>query len=294
MTLRRAHIILILLMFSLGVFAQTSPASLFYDIGLMIEDSTKSIQDEAEESEESLQNDPELLGQQMELEEELNRYQHKLAETEVRLRHQTKIIDSLQTEIAMIKAASETDRALLSTRITSLVDMHEKAQKKPEFIPGAITASDSVFAELHTPWKDVTVTTVPASSVQAGPRLTDKEEQAAYRNGLTKYHQALYYQAIEDFNTIVQRGGDMTMRANAQYWVGRCYFEKGLYDEAISALEQVQRFENSDKLDDALVMIGLAFKNKNRLPEAKLAFQELVSRHPGSEYLTLARRFAQE
>jgi TolA-binding protein len=86
----------------------------------------------------------------------------------------------------------------------------------------------------------------------------------------------------------------MTLCANAQYWVGRCYYEKGLYDEAISALEQVQRFENSDKQDDALVMIGLSFKNKDRLPEAKLAFQELVTRHPGSEYLTLARRFVQD
>jgi len=30
------------------------------------------------------------------------------------------------------------------------------------------------------------------------------------------------------------------------------------------------------------------------MPEAKLAFQELVTRHPGSEYLTLAKRFVQE
>ncbi len=284
------YIILIVLLFGLTVSGQVGQGSLFYDIGLRIEDSTQTSPDVDTEIIDS----PELLGQQMELEEELNRYQHKLAETEIRLRYQTNVIDSLQAEIAQIKAAGETDRALLSTRITSLVGQQESAKRTPEFVPGETQTSDSVFAELHTPWKHVAVTAVPVNQQYTGPKLTEREEQAAYRSGLTKYHQELYYQAIEDFNNIVQGGVDVTMRANAQYWVGRCYFEKGLYDEAISALEQVQRFENSDKLDDALVMIGLAFKNKDRLPEAKLAFQELVSRHPGSEYLTLARRFVQE
>ncbi|MCF7826767.1 MAG: tetratricopeptide repeat protein [Candidatus Marinimicrobia bacterium] len=283
------YITLTILLLGLTALGQNKPGSLFYDIGLMIEDSSKANPELSAESVDSL----ELMGEQMELEEELNRYQHKLAETEMRLRYQTSVIDSLQSEIAQIRAAGETDRALLSTRITSLVGQQAEALKTPAFIPGESGTSDSVYAELHTPWRHAAVTSVPAQA-QRGPKLTEREEQAAYRSGLTKYHQELYYQAIEDFNNIVQGGTDETLRANAQYWVGRCYYEKGLYDEAIVALEQVQIFENSDKLDDALVMIGLAFKNKNRLPEAKLAFQELVSRHPGSEYLTLARRFVQE
>ena len=224
----------------------------------------------------------------------MNRYQQKLAETEIQLRYQTRIIDSLQTEMDQVKAAGETDRALLSTRITRLVDQQEDAEKIPAFVPGENRLSDSVFAELHTPWRDVTVNTQVQYRAPTGPKLTEADEQTAYRRGLTKFHQQYYYQAIDEFNTIVNRGTDITLRANAQYWVGRCYFEKGLYDKAISTLEQVQRYEHSDKQDDALVMIGLAFKNKDRLPEAKLAFQELVSRHPGSEYLTLARRFVQE
>lgn len=264
--------------------------SLFYDIGLRIEDSSKTEAATLLEDGES----PVLSQEQQGLEEELNRYQQKLAETEIQLRYQTRIIDSLHAEMDQVRAAGETDRALLTTRITSLVDQQEDADKKPTFVPGENQPSDSVFAELHTPWKDVTINTQPQYVVQAGPRLTEAEEQAAYRRGLTKFHQQYYYQAIDEFNTIVGRGSDITLRANAQYWVGRCYFEKGLYDKAISSLEQVQHFEHSDKLDDALVMIGLAFKNKDRLPEAKLAFQELVTRHPGSEYLTLARRFVQE
>ncbi|NQV30840.1 MAG: tetratricopeptide repeat protein [Candidatus Marinimicrobia bacterium] len=290
--MNRHQIYIVLLLLFSGVLAlgQTSTGNLFYDIGLMIEDSSTSAPDlEAENVDEHI-----FTQEEQQLEEELNRYQQKLAETEMHLRYQTSVIDSLQNEIAQIRAASETDRALLSTRITSLVGQQANAERPAIFSPGETQSTDSVFAELDTPWKDVSIHTRPVQQTQAGPRLSEAEEQAAYRGGLTKFHQQLYYQAIEDFNSIVQRGVDVTMRANAQYWVGRCYYEKGLYNEAIAALEQVQRFENSDKLDDALVMIGLAFKNKNLLPEAKLAFQELVTRHPGSEYLTLARRFVQE
>ncbi|MEA3287073.1 MAG: tetratricopeptide repeat protein [Candidatus Marinimicrobia bacterium] len=282
-------IIILTIIVASPLLGQTG-GNLLYDIGLMIEDTSKFSNDTLQ----IYSDTPETPFEQQVLEEELNRYQQKLAETEIRLRFQTRVIDSLQTEITMIKAAGETDQALLSDRITSLVDQQIKAIQQPGFVPGNSQMSDRVYAELDTPWKDVDVIVRPMQHSPMGPKLTIAEEQATYRRGLTKFHQQFYYQAVDEFNTIVRRGSDITLRANAQYWVGRCYFEKGLYDEAISALEQVQRFEYSDKLDDALVMIGLAFKNKDRLPEAKLAFQELVSRHPGSEYLTLAKRFVQE
>lgn len=285
----QTYIALFILITGSLAFGQTGAGNLLYDIGLMIDDSTAATPKTPLENGTT----PILTQEQQVLEEELNRYQQQLAETEIRLRYQTGVIDSLHNEIALIKAAGETDKALLTTRITTLVDQQEKAVRNPAIIPGEAATSDSVFAELETPWKDVSVNTQPLVQAQAGPRLTVAEEQAAYRSGLTKFHLQYYYQAIDEFNTIVMRGNDITLRANAQYWVGRCYYEKGLYNEAISALEQVQRFEHSDKLDDALVMIGLAFKNKDRLPEAKLAFQELVTRHPGSEYMTLAKRFVQ-
>jgi TolA-binding protein len=282
-------LIFILLIGSTSVSAQDA-SSLFYDIGLVIDDTTGLNLNTPQESTQPY----EISLEQKALEEELGRYVQKLAETEIRLRYQTMIIDSLQSEIALVKAAGETDKALLTTRITDLVNQQEKANTTPDFSINPLSVSDSVFAELDTPWKRQTQMTFASTQAPVGPFLSQTEEQTAYRMGLTKFHQAYFYQAIKEFNTIVQRGTDLTMKANAQYWVGRCYYEKGLFDEAISALEQVQRYRYSDKQDDALVLIGLAFKNKNRLPEAKLAFQELVNKHPGSEYLTLAKRFVQE
>ncbi|MCF7806888.1 MAG: tetratricopeptide repeat protein [Candidatus Marinimicrobia bacterium] len=285
----RTILTIFLLLSSLTLLAQDA-SNLFYDIGLVIEDTTGLDLNTPQESTQP----GELSMEQLALEEELNRYVQKLAETEIRLRYQTMVIDSLQSEISLIKAAGETDKALLTTKITDLVNQQEQANASPAYSITPNAVSDSAFAELETPWNAAVVKKVPTSPAPVGSPLTTKEEQAAYRLGLTKFHQEYYYQAIKEFNTIVHRGTDLNMKANAQYWVGRCYYEKGQYDEAISTLEQVQRYTSSDKLDDALVLIGLAFKNKNRLPEAKLAFQELVTKHPGSEYLTLAKRFVQE
>jgi len=290
MTVAQTKTALLTLMLVLPALGQTTNGNLFYDIGLLIQDSSKAADSHGLDSTQA----PTLTQEQQALEEELNRYQQKLAETEIQLKFQTQVIDSLQTEITQIRAAGVTDRALLTTRITSLVDQQDRTDQQPEVVPGTLQMSDSAFAELRHPWQDVTVQHQSSNQLPVGPKLTPAEERAAYRRGLTKFHQQFYYQAIEDFNTIVVRGSDVTLMANSQYWVGRCYFEKGLYDEAITALEKVQRYQQSDKQDDALVMIGLAFKNKHRLPEAKLAFQELVARHPGSEYLTLAKRFVRE
>ena len=112
-----------------------------------------------------------------------------------------------------------------------------------------------------------------------------------YRSALSKYHQQFYYSAVEDLKQIVQGSADPAVRANAQYWIGRSYYENGLYDEAIVALEKVKQYPETDKVDDALVMIGLAFQQLNNMDEAKVVFKELVNQHPESEYLTLAKRF---
>lgn len=284
----RSFIFSMLILTGSLLFGQTG--SLLYDIGIVVEDSTGLELDVMQDS--SLPE--EITEEQKALEEELNRYQQKLVDTEIRLLKQTRIIDSLQTEIAMIKAAGETDKALLTSKISDLEDQQSKGQVTPEYPIDPTSMSDSVFAELNSPWKNVPITHAPQRNMVSGPPLTIHEEQAAYRRGLTKFHQEYFYQAIDEFNTIVHRGQDADMRANSEYWVGRCYYEKGLFDEAISSFERLQQYPHSDKQDDALVMIGLAFKNKNRMSEAKLAFQELVAKHPGSEYLTLAKRFVKD
>jgi TolA-binding protein len=275
--------VLILTLTGLVVAQAPGTSDFLYDMGIVIEKDAASTTDSTQAPAE------ETPSQQEMLKAELTRYQEKLVMTELQMRAQKRVIDSLITEIERVNVARETDRALLSSRINTL----EEQQNEP---PAAMTpstpnaASDSAWAEL-TNTKTVSAARSPGKTAGAAPALTAEAEQQLYRQGLTKFHQQYHYSAIEDFKTILERGSDETLKASAQYWTGRSYYEKEMYDEAIIAFEKVKHYPRSDKQDDALAMIGLAFQQKNDLDEAKIAFRELVTHHPSSEYITLAKRF---
>jgi TolA-binding protein len=272
-----------LIIFLLGAtaIAQVSGSGGFlYDMGIVIGDSTQ--QDSIAVAEEAA-NGEKLI-------QELERYQEQLALTEMRMKVQTRVIDSLKAEIERMEASRQTDMALMNSKLSDM----EKSQNRD--VPGVMIAGsepnvvlDSVYAELTEDEPTAFYRPGPAAVVLTP--LSDEEARQRYKQGLTKFHQQYYYSAIEDFKQVQARANDQDLRASSQYWIGRSYFEKGLYDEAIMSLEKLRHFPDSDKQDDALVLIGLSFQQKNDLSEAKVAFRELVTQHPGSEYLTLARRF---
>jgi len=275
------HIALLLLLSGL-LFGQAG--DFLYDMGIVIDDSTRQAAEIDSATEE------EAAGElrRLELERELEVFQEKLALTQMQLKQQTTIIDSLKNEIVQVQSARETDLALLNSKLTSI--QAEKTETPPtiEASP-ANAAADSAWAEL-TENKPAQEKRQMAAN-QTLSVLTPVEERRYYKQGLTKFHQQYYYSAIEDFRVVVQRAANVERQATAQYWIGRSYFEKGLYDEAIMELEKVRQYPQSDMQDDALVLIGLAFQQKQAIPQAKIAFRELVNQYPASEYLTLARRF---
>lgn len=274
------HITLVL-MLSLSAIAQV-PGGLLYDMGIVIRDSTAQDSLQAVNADTLSETDALIL--------ELERYQEELAVTTLRLRHQTQVIDSLKAVIERVEQSRQTDLALLNTRLEQLTAEDETVGEPRMRASDPNAVLDSVYAELTTDDGDVQHRIVerPREPVV---ELTDDLARKFYRLGIHKFHQQYYYAAIEEFTKVTRGAPDAEMQGNAQYWIGRSYFEKGLYPEAIVALEKLRHFPDSDKLDDALVLIGLAFQHQNELEQAKVAFRELVDRHPESEYLTLARRF---
>ncbi len=278
------HIILILLLLlTMQLLAQQPGGGFLYDMGIVIGDSSEQALSD------TVNTDTLSEDQQTELQRELERYQEELALTEIRMKRQTRVIDSLKTALSRIQAARETDVAFLNAKLIDLEKGSEAPPESPVAGSDPNMVLDSVYAELT---EDETPAYRPPIR-KSDPRAPLEEATAIrlYRQGLTKFHKQYYYSAIEDFREVEARGTDQDMRANAQYWIGRSYFEKKLYDEAIIALEKVRQYPESDKQDDALVLIGLAFQQKNEPTEARVAFRELVSQYPASEYLTLARRF---
>jgi len=76
-------------------------------------------------------------------------------------------------------------------------------------------------------------------------------------------------------------GGELG--GNAQYWLGESYYHDGDYRRAILEFQKVrEKYEKSDKVDDALLKLGYSFASLGLKKEAQVFLKELLRRFPRS------------
>ncbi len=117
------------------------------------------------------------------------------------------------------------------------------------------------------------------------------DENKQFRAGLSNFHSQQYFASIDKFSDLIKHGRNEELKAKAQYYIGRCYYEKEMYAKALEELEAVLAYQSSDYKDDVLALMGLAFEHEKRLADAKTVFEELVSSYPKSDYVPLAQRY---
>lgn len=90
-----------------------------------------------------------------------------------------------------------------------------------------------------------------------------------------------YVDALKGFSSFLSQHPNSPLAANAQYWMGECYYAKGQYVEAIREFERViQFFPQSAKVPAALLKIGYSHLNLQNHPVAKATFHQLVRTFP--------------
>ena len=66
------------------------------------------------------------------------------------------------------------------------------------------------------------------------------------------------------------------------------------FKEAIDAFYQVLPYEDSNKIDDSLLMIAISYFKLGNQDAAKDYFHELITKFPESEYVPRAKRYLAE
>ena len=128
--------------------------------------------------------------------------------------------------------------------------------------------------------------TTPASSPSLAVRSSSPPSYAA---ALAEYKKRNFAGAVTKFQDLLQSDVPEDLEDNAHYWLGESYYGMGRYDDAVAAFEAVFNYAKSDKKDDAQMMVGNAHLASRRMPQAKAAFEELVSAYPGSPFIKRAR-----
>ncbi|MBN2029760.1 tetratricopeptide repeat protein [bacterium] len=195
-----------------------------------------------------------------------------------------------QTENESMSARTEettypnTEVGQLMKKIDDLKNEMDRRQNQIDDLENIVRAHEQALAE---------VTGRMAGEVATGSFgvLSAESFTANYEQGLQKFYDRQYNDAILIFKSLLTSNPDHRLASNCQYWIGESYNQLQQYTEAISAFRTVLQYQSSYKFDDALLMSGICYMKIGDRITARDNFQQLVSRFPDSEYAPMAMRY---
>lgn len=171
-------------------------------------------------------------------------------------------------------------------RIDRLAQQVAQAQRDVESIKALIAAAQAAApAETEEGQPATGQVTVPAPAAPAGNPM--ETYQAAYRD----YQRGNYDLAIEGFRDFLETSSSSDLADNASYWIGESLFSQKKYREAIEQFDSVvNRFPKSDKVPGALLKKGYAYINIGERAQGVVQLQYVLHEHPKSQEASLARQ----
>ena len=146
-------------------------------------------------------------------------------------------------------------------------------------MPQPAIVSKNVIKE-RTMGKDLEIKRVPREPV--------KFDQSAYMAGVFAYQREDYKTAITKFSSLKIKYASEKTAENILYWMADSYQHENQYMKALGLLNQITS-NGRLRIDDALIQEGLLHRKMGNEDEALLAFTNIVSNHPKSEYIRLAQ-----
>ncbi len=96
--------------------------------------------------------------------------------------------------------------------------------------------------------------------------------------------------ALQQFNDYLRYYGQTDLAPNAQFYIGETYYSQQKYDDAIQAFDSVlEKYPEGTKTLDAMYMKGMALARKGDRTAATAEFRALVKQSPSSEQAAKAR-----
>jgi len=169
-------------------------------------------------------------------------------------------------EIMMEKCRRRTGKTLKkssSTKKPQLVQAPVKQPKKkppikkpaaePDEKKPPLASETELFSGPDKALQEITY----SGSVQNKPVSTSSVPyQKRYSFALKNHENGNYEAAVRQFQEMLDENNQHDLADNCQYWIGECYYKMGKYDIAIVEFERVLEYENTNKNEDALTMIG--------------------------------------
>ena len=111
---------------------------------------------------------------------------------------------------------------------------------------------------------------------------------STYMSGVFAYQREDYHVALNKFSELHLDDAPKKTAENILYWMADAYQQTGQYNKSLLLLNTITT-TGVLRIDDALVQKGLLHRKMGDENLALLAFSDVVSQHPNSEYLRLAQ-----
>jgi tol-pal system protein YbgF len=204
-----------------------------------------------------------------------------LEQSNKRLERQTALLDSLIREEMEL---TNRLRADLASTLTGMDERMEIVESKLEDLghrfPELSRKMEQVKREIATKQDTATVSDTTTFVNVDAKQLYD----AAYLD-LTKGN---YDLAITGFTNYLKYFPETEQAANAQYWLGECYYQKKNYTRAAIEFHKVlETYSTGTKVPSALYKLGLSLLEL-KSNQANKYFEELVNNYPNTQEAKLA------
>jgi len=192
--------------------------------------------------------------------EMFNKMRTDISRLESALERSSATVDSLQSIIANRNARLQELESRKATPRIVIPDLSKTAKKPARAAASTAAAGGSTF-------------------------------EAVYERARAKFEQRSYQAAIDEFSALLAQHPDHQLADNCQYWIGECYFGMKEYQKAVVEFQKVFSYSETDKHDDAQLMVGLSYVRSNQAELAQKAFGTFLDNYAGSEYTSVAKRY---
>lgn len=131
----------------------------------------------------------------------------------------------------------------------------------------------------------------PAAQIEQQPPVrTMQQVQQRYKAALLAYKKKQFNTAIQAFRAVLNTPFPHSLKDNAQYWIGECYYTQGNYGEALTEFKQVPLlYPKGNKVVHAQIKMAYCYAHLGQREQARALLIQLERKHPQDPVVRRAR-----
>ena len=173
-----------------------------------------------------------------------------------------------------LNAQERTIRAL-TNRVEELTFQQEQLSAQVRRL------SADVDVRFNTLPAAVALPEAPPKAPKTPPLPPSKQDQKDFDAAYAFVKAGNHVKAEQAFRKFLTDHPASSLAGNANYWLGKTYFARGLYAEALGIFgEGVDKYKTNAKAPDSLLHIGLSFAQMGQKEDACFAFAALPQEFP--------------